>query len=53
MHLISNLFRSIYHLKNYFFQKLSFEYDIDFDEKLISEELLSKMIDEIEKSLPR
>lgn len=36
-----------------FFQRLSFEYDIDFDEKLISEELLSKMIDEIEKSLPR
>ena len=36
-----------------FFQRLSFEYDIDFDEKLISEELLSRMIDEIEKSLPR
>ena len=36
-----------------FFQKLSYEYDIDFDEKLISEKLLSKMIDEIEENLPR
>lgn len=36
-----------------FFQKLSYEYDIDFDEELISEKLLSKMIDEIEESLPR
>ncbi len=36
-----------------FFQKLSYEYDIDFDEELISEELLSKMIDEIEENLPR
>lgn len=36
-----------------FFQKLEYEYDIDFDEKLISEKLLSKMIDEIEESLPR
>lgn len=36
-----------------FFQKLSYEYDIDFDEELISEKLLLKMIDEIEESLPR
>ena len=36
-----------------FFQKLEYEYDIDFDEELISEKLLSKMIDEIEESLPR
>lgn len=36
-----------------FFQKLSYEYDIDFDEELISEKLLSKMIDEIEENLPR
>lgn len=36
-----------------FFQKLEYEYDIDFDEELISEKLLSKMIDEIEGSLPR
>lgn len=36
-----------------FFQKLSYEYDIDFDEELISEKLLSKMIYEIEESLPR
>lgn len=36
-----------------FFQKLSYEYDIDFNEELISEKLLSKMLDEIEESLPR
>ena len=36
-----------------FFQKLEYEYDIDFDEELISEKLLSKMIDEIKESLPR
>ena len=36
-----------------FFQKIKFEYDIDFDEELISEKLLAKMIDEIENSLPR
>ena len=36
-----------------FFQKLLYEYDIDFAEELISEKLLSKMIDEIEESLPR
>ncbi len=36
-----------------FFQKLEYEYDIDFDEELISEKLLSKMIDEIEERLPR
>lgn len=36
-----------------FFQKLEYEYDIDFDEELISEKLLSKMINEIEESLPR
>ncbi len=36
-----------------FFQRLSYEYDIDFDEELISEKLLSKMIDEIEENLPR
>lgn len=36
-----------------FFQKLKFNYDIDFSEKLISEDLLDKMIEEIEKSLPR
>ena len=36
-----------------FFQKLEYEYDIDFDEELTSEKLLSKMIDEIEESLPR
>ncbi len=36
-----------------FFQKLSYEYDIDFDKELISEKLLSKMIDEIEENLPR
>ncbi len=36
-----------------FFQKLSYEYNIDFDEELISEKLLSKMIDEIEENLPR
>ena len=28
-------------------------YDIDFNEKLISEDLLDKMIDEVERSLPR
>lgn len=36
-----------------FFQKLKFEYDIDFDKRLISEYLLDKMIDEVVKSLPR
>lgn len=36
-----------------FFHKMQFEYDIDFDEELISEKLLAKMIDEIENSLPR
>ncbi|MDO5568598.1 MAG: hypothetical protein Q4G04_00595 [bacterium] len=35
------------------FQKLKFIYDIDFDEKLISEDLLDKMIDEIEENIQR
>ena len=34
-------------------RSVEYEYDIDFDEELISEKLLSKMIDEIEESLPR
>ena len=36
-----------------FFQKLKFIYDIDFDKKLISEDLLDKMMNEVERSLPR
>ena len=36
-----------------FFQRLKFEYDIDFDKRLISEYLLDKMIDEVIKSLSR
>lgn len=36
-----------------FFQKLKSEYDIDFDERLISEYLLDKMINEVIRSLPR
>lgn len=40
-------------LTSEFFQKLKFMYDIDFNEELISEDLLDKMIDEVERSLPR
>lgn len=35
------------------FEKLEREYNIEFDENLISEKLLSNMVDEIITSLPR
>lgn len=35
------------------FQRLKFIYDIDFNRKLISEDLLDKMIEEIEENIPR
>lgn len=36
-----------------FFQKLKYNYDIEFDEKLISEKLLDLMVNEVIKNLPK